>query len=567
MRLDELLEEKHALEQALDQKQRALEAKDRALEEQRSALRAHQGALTERDALLARHMERIFELEHQIETLLAQLQSSTRDQRALEARLKELLAKRRALADSLAPGQLALLFGEEPLPTPPCVNEAPDGETGVDKIRPRHRRAREPRKLSYEALPREHVRYELAPEERVCPVTGKSLVQIDEKTSEVLEYRPGALVVIVHHRAVYGLSAEDQEERTIEPLVTPARASVLEGVQAGPALLARILVQKYCNHLPLYRQQAIFEREGLLLPRQTMCDWVMASAFQLGPIQQALRRQILASGLVQLDDTPVQCQGGPGEKNFQAHLWSYVSPRVEGVVFDFARDRTHEHVLDFLGDAAVGWLVGDGYAGYETIAKKRPGVIVAGCWVHTLRKFRDALKDWPSEASSMLALIGRLFDVEAEADEKELAATARHDLRAERCPSILERIRAQAESLRGKGSDQETIEKARKYLENQWACLVVFLQHGDIPIHNNACERSIRQIAIGRRNWLFAGSERGGEAAAVVYSLIESCRLAKLDPAVYVSDVLVRVATHPANRVDELVPARWKELFATSSVR
>jgi hypothetical protein len=241
--------------------------------------------------------------------------------------------------------------------------------------------------------------------------------------------------------------------------------------------------------------------------------------------------------------------------------------RVEGVVFDFARDRTHEHVLDFLGDDVAGWFVGDGYKGYATIAKKRQGVIVAGCWVHTLRKFRDALKDWPSEASSMLALIKRLFDVEDEADEKQLAATARHDLRAERCPPILERIRAQAESLRGKGSDQETIEKARKYIENQWDCLIVFLQHGDIPIHNNACERSIRQIAIGRRNWLFAGSERGGEAAAIVYTVIESCRLAKVDPAAYVSDVLVRVDRHPASRVDELVPARWKELFASSILR
>ena len=530
------------------------------------ALEAQQRALAERDAFVAQHLQRIDELERQIELLVKQLKSSSHNQRVLEARLKELLARRRALADTLAPGQLALLFGDAPMPTPPCASEAPDGETGVDKIRPRHRRTREPRTVSYEALPREHVQHEIAPEQRVCPVTGKSLIQIGETTTEVLEYRPGMIVLIVHHRPVYGLSVEDQKERTIDPLVTPAPALPIEGVQAGPALLARILVQKYCNHLPLYRQQAIFEREGLFLPRQTMCDWVMASAFQLGPIQQALRKQILASGVVQLDDTPVQCQGGKGEKNFQAHLWAYVSPRIEGVVFDFAPDRTHDHVLDFLGPDIAGWLIGDGYAGYMTIAGKRPGVSVAGCWVHAFRKFRGALENWPAEASSMMKVIGELFDVEDEADDQKLTADERHKLRAERCPPILKRIKAQAESLHGIGSDKESIEDARKYLVNQSDCLEVFLQHGDIPIHNNTCERSIRQIAIGRRNWLFAGSERGGEAAAIVYSLIESCRLIKVDPVVYLADVLVRVATHPASRVDDLVPARWKELFTTASV-
>jgi transposase len=548
----ELRDEISALKLTLDQQRSVLEAKDRAL--------------AERDAFVAQHLLRIGELERQIELLVKQLKSSSHDQRVLEARLKELLARRRALADTLAPGQLALLFGDEPLPTPPCATEAPDGETGEDMIRPRHRRTREPRKVSYEALPREHVQHELALEQRMCPVTGMALVQVGETTSEALEYRPGRLVVIVHHHAVYDLSAEDQKERTIEPVVTPAPVLPIEGVQAGPALLARILVQKYCNHLPLYRQQVIFEREGLFLPRQTMCDWVMASAFQLGPIQKALRKQILASGVVQLDDTPVQCQGGKGEKNFQAHLWSYVSPTVEGVVFDFAPDRAHEHVLTFLGTDIAGFLIGDGYAGYMTIASKRPRVRVAGCWVHAFRKFRGALKDWPVEASAMMRLIGKLFAVEREADEKHLTSEQRHGLRAERCPPILESIRAQAESLRGKGSDKDSLEDARKYLVNQWPCLVMFLQHGDIPIHNNACERTIRQIAIGRRNWMFAGSERGGEAAAILYSLIESCRLVKVDPAVYLADVLMRVATHPASQVDELVPARWKELFATASV-
>ena len=526
--------------------------------------RALKQSLADRDARMSQHLQRISELERQIETLLSELRGATRDRKVLEARLKELLATRRALSDQVTPGQLALGFVEEPLPAAPCVNEAPDGETASDPIRPRHQRTNAPRKLAYEALPREHVHHELPVALRVCPVTHKELVVVGEKQNEELEYRPAKLVVLVHHRAVYGLNEEDRKERTIEPVVAPAPARALENSLAGAGLVAWILVQKYLHHLPLYRQQAIFQRQGLLLPRQTMCDWVLASAFQLGPIQLALRRLILASGVLQLDDTPIQCQGGKGEKNFQAHLWTYLSPQVEGVVFDFSVDRTHEHVLDFLGPDIAGYLVGDGYAGYRTIADKRPGVLQAGCWAHVLRKSRDAQKDSPAQASSMVSLIGELFDVEAQAIENELDPAAVLALRAERSRPILDRIHARAESLRDHGSEQEAFGEAQKYLFKQWPTLVRFLDDGRVPIHNNSCERSIRPIAIGRRNWLFAGSERGGEAAAIVYTLIESCRRAKIDPFVYLRDVLVRIATHPASRVEELVPASWKELFAAT---
>jgi transposase len=546
----ELLEEKRALEHALHEKEQTLHEQERALRE--------------RDALLSQHLQRISELERQLETLLVELQGSVRDRKLLEARLRELLAKRRALEASVSKGQLSLGFEEAPLPAPPCTNEAPDGETEVDPIRPRHQRRNAPRKIAYEALPREHVHHELPLAERVCPVTSKELVVVGEKLSEELEYSPARLVVIVHHQQVYGLRAEDQLERKAEPIVAPAPARPIEDARAGAGLLAWILVQKYAHHLPLYRQQAIFGREGLSLPRQTMCDWVMASAYQLGPIQRALKKQILESGVVQLDDTPVKCQGGTGKELFEARLWTYVSPQVDGVVFDFTSDRTHEHVLDFLGEHIAGYLVGDGYAGYATIARKRPGVIQAGCWAHVLRKYRDALKDSPAQASSMMALIGELFDVEVQAIENELDPGGVLALRAERSRPTLDRIHQRAESLRNHGSEQADFGEAQKYLFHQWPTLVRFLEDGRVPIHNNSCERSIRPIAVGRRNWLFTGSERGGEAAATIYSLIESCRRVGVDPYVYLRDVLVRVGSHPASRVAELVPARWKELFGST---
>lgn len=540
------------------------------LEENRTlkqALLERDAKLAERDAELGRAVARMAELEEEIEALQAQLRGAARDQARLEARLKELLARRRALAEEIAPGQLALFAPEEEPTTPPCAKEAPDGETGEDKIRPRHTPKREPREIRYEALPHEHVQHELAVEERVCQVTGKPLVPVGEKVTEEIEYRPAKLVVVVHHRVQYGLSEEDCAERTIEPIWAPVPVRPIENALAGPGLLAWLLVQKYRHHLPLYRQQAIFARDGLFLPRQTLCDWVMASAFQLAPIVLANKRLILASGLVQLDDTPVKCQGGKGAANFEARLWAYLSPMVSGVVYDFVPDKTHEHVLAFLGEGFQGYLVGDGYPGYGTVARKQPGVIEAGCWAHVFRKFKDALKEAPVEAGRMLRSIAKLFGLESQAAAEKLEPDAVLALRRNKAPPLLEEIGAQAKEWKGKTSDAGALAAALTYLENQGPTLVRFLEDGRVPIHNNSCENAIRPVAVGRRNWLFAGSVRGGQAAATVYSLIESCRRVEVDPFVYLRDVLVRVCTHPASRVEQLVPARWKELFGADAAR
>jgi transposase len=501
-------------------------------------------------------------LEREIALLLEQLKSAARDRRTLEARLKDLLARRRALEQD-APGQQTLAFDEPaPLSTPPCANEAPDGETADDKIRPRHVRTNAPRKLAFEALPREHLRHELLAEERVCKLTGKPLVEVGEVTYEELDYRPAKLVVVVHHRVTYGLAEADRREFTIEPIVTPEPPRAIEDARVGAGLLAQILVQKYTHHLPLYRQQAIFERAGLKIPRQTMCDWVLAGAFNLAPIQYSIRSAIVKSNVVLLDDTPIKCQGGRGGTIFQTHLWTYSSPCADGVVFDFAADRGHVHVLDFLGPDFTGYLVGDGYAGYGTIASKRPGVIEAGCWAHALRKFRDARNEAPAEAASMMSAIARLFDIERDADSAGLDAQARHALRQERSKPALAYIESLAKVQRAAMSEGGDYSGALKYLTNQWKELSCFLEDGRVPIHNNASERAIRPIAVGRRNWLFAGSERGGQAAAIIYSLVESCRRVGVDPQIYLRDVLIRVATHPASRVHELTPANWTSLFA-----
>jgi len=236
------------------------------------------------------------------------------------------------------------------------------------------------------------------------------------------------------------------------------------------------------------------------------------------------------------------------------------------VVFDFALDRGHEHVLDYLGPQISGYLVGDGYSGYGTIAKKRPGIIEAGCGARALRKCREALKESPAGAAELLALVRTLFRIEVQAAEQNLDADGVKVARQMQSRPVLERLRERVHALRGwqaELSQQSALYEALVYIENQWEALNAFLEDGRVPIHNNSCERAIRPVAVGRKNWLFAGSERGGRAAATVYSLIESCRRVGVDPFEYLRDVLVRVATHPSARVDELAPDRWAKLFGS----
>jgi len=511
---------------------------------------------------------RIAELESQLDLLASKLLLTARERKLLEQRLKELqrLRRRHPLLD---PGQGVLDFGDG-VPQvveeqPEHAGEAPDGETPDDPIRQRYKPKQPARKIDTSNLPVEHVHHELPLEERVCPVTGKALVPVGEKVEEEIRFQPGVIKRVLHHRVVYGLSKEDAEDLQIPSIAAPGPVRPLENSLAGASLLAWILVQKYARHLPLYRQETILAQHGLRIPRQTTCDWVLGAAYQLGPIQEALRREILAAGVVQTDDTPVKCQLGKGHGNFVAHLWTTVSPLTEGVLYDFSETREHEHLFESLRGFDRGVLVGDGYKGYDAFARTRPGVVVAGCWAHVLRKFRDALTEAPLLAASAMTHIGKLFDLEKKATDDELSLEDRLALRRRESVRVIEAIDGELRGWRDSYLESGTMGTACKYFENQLEHLRVFLDDARVPIHNNACEVAIRPVAVGRRNWLFAGSPRGGRAAATIYTLIESCKKAGVDPQAYLADVLTRVATHPASRVLELLPARWKALFAPAS--
>ncbi len=524
--------------------------------------RAHQLEVEKLRAQLADRDAAIVDRDAKIEKLAGDLAT-------LEAHVKRWLSGRRG--GHLIPEGQGVLFPNSVGPTEleaasDDASEADDGdadgddddERGGDQGRGQSKPGpKKPRKIDTSGLPCEERIHDLPEEERFCPDTGQALVAVGEKVFDEIDYKRAQLGLIRHRQIIYGLPPEQAKDRQATPVTAPMPPRPLESCAASATLLAWLLVQKFANHLPLYRQEQIFARDGLRLPRQTLCDWTLGAAEALRPIADCLMTRIRAGPVMQLDDTPVMCQGGRGEKNFQAYLWTFVNPEVGGVVYRFTSGRASDLLAAELGDFD-GILVGDGYSGNRAAADKVPGNIkLAGCHAHATRKFRDAMCEAPGTARLFRDDIKRLYEVEHEADEAELEPEARAGLRQQKSRTILAALFARARRLRDQYSDAGKMAGAIGYLVNQRKPLRRFLEDGRIPLDNNACERAIRPIAIGRRNWLFAGSLRGGRAAAVIYTVIECCKLANVNVVDYLADVLVRVATHPAGKIDQLLPERW----------
>jgi transposase len=382
---------------------------------------------------------------------------------------------------------------------------------------------------------------------------------------EELDYQRAQLRVIRHLQPVYGLPPEAQKDRKVEPVMADLPPRPLERCAASATLLAWLLVQKFANHLPLHRQEEIFGRDGRRLPKQTLCDWTLKSGEALQPIADRLL-QIVCSGVVlQLDDTPVMCQAGRGEPNFRAYLWTFFNPQVNAVVYRFTTGRASQLIADEM-QGFCGTLVGDGYSGNAAAADKVSSDIrIGGCWAHVTRKFREAEDEAPGTAKLFGDDIRHMYEVEREADEAKLDPQARGELRRRKSRQHLAVIISRIRRLRRQFSDAGKMAKAMNYVRNNWTELRVFLSQGLVPIDNNEVERAIRPVAIGRKNWLFAGSMRGGRAAATIYTLVESCKRAGVEVLDYLADVLVRVATHPASKIDELLPMNWAKHFGQTA--
>lgn len=497
------------------------------------------------------------------------------DNRALHAKVRQLCGGRRFRLTSDA-NQLSIfddpvvLGNDDPDDDEPDPDEGSgdeDDAKGSNDSDPKDPKdpKNPPRRLDTSRLPRIEKIYEEPESERICPVTGVLLVEDGEKVTYEVAYTRGSCHLIVHRRITYALPADVATERRGSKLIAHGPIRAVEGCLAHPSLLSWISVQRFDHHLPYDRQRRILDHEGLPVSRQTLTEWTLQSGEALEPIAAALARQIRAGPVLQIDDTPVRSLKSIKK---QAYFWVTANPEVSGVAFTYTMGRDSDGMVPIIGRGFGGWLVGDGYSGNKTAAEKAKGhATLCGCWAHALRKFRDAEPAGKQLSQLMVGLIQQLFEVEADAEKHGLDAEQRRALRERRSRPILEKILRQGERCFGALREAGALSKAWAYLRNQWTALGRFLEDGRIPIHNNACELAIRPLAVGRRNWLFTGSPRGGDAAAVLLTLVSSCRLAGVDPYGYLEDVLVRIATPGGARsAADLVPARWKQLRAAEAV-
>ncbi|MDZ7651381.1 MAG: IS66 family transposase [Burkholderiaceae bacterium] len=406
-------------------------------------------------------------------------------------------------------------------------------------------------------LPRREIRHE--PDSTTCRC-GCALKRIGEDVAEKLDYVPGVFTVERHVRGKWVCAA-------CQTLVqAPVPAHVIDKGLPTTGLLAQVLVAKYADHLPLYRQETIFERAGLALPRSTLAQWVGACGVELQPLVDALKTAILAQPVLHADETPVAMLKPGLGKTHRAYLWSYgstVFDPIKGVVFDFADSRAGRHVQAFLGadgpdGSDGGWrgtLVCDDYVAYKSLFGKR--IIEAGCLAHARRKFFDLWANHKSAlAEQALAFFRDLYEVEREV--QALVVDERRRIRQLKAKPVAEDLQAWLITQRQKVPEGSATAKAIDYSLNRWTALTRYLGDGRLPADNNWIENRIRPIALGRANWLFAGSLRAGQRAAAIMSLIGSAKMNDLDPYAYLRDVLERLPTHPASRIDELLPHRWR---------
>jgi transposase len=405
-------------------------------------------------------------------------------------------------------------------------------------------------------LPRERV---VVPAPPCCPCCGGRLVKLGEDITETLEVVPRQWKVIQTVREKFTCRSC---EKITQP---PAPFHVIARARAGASLLAMILYAKFGEHQPLNRQSQSFSREGIELDVSTLADWVGACTAILAPLNELIRRHVYAAERLHGDDTTVPVLAK--NKTVIGRLWTYVrddrpfaGPDPPAAVFFYSRNRGGEHPSRHLAGYA-GILQADAYAGFGDLydAKRQPGPITeAACWSHGRRKFFE-LADLRKSPLAVEAVrrIDAIFAIEREING--LAAEQRLAVRQKRVTPLVDELKAWMLTERVRLSRHADIAKAMHYMLKRWPAFTRFLDDGRICLSNNAAERALRGIALGRRSWLFAGSDRGGERAAAIYSLIATAKLNGIDPQAWLADVLRRIADHPASRLDELLPWHWRE--------
>jgi len=446
---------------------------------------------------------------------------------------------------------------EAETPTPPASDDesVANGEQppAVEQSSPPERKKSKRRALPAH-LPAREVVHEPS---CTCPACGGEMRKVGEDVTEILDYIPGHFEIIRHIRPAFSC-------RRCETMVQREMPSLpIERGQAGAGLPAHILVSKYCDHLPLYRQSGIYAREGVELDRATMAAWVGKVTALTSPLVEAVADHVMAAEKLHVDDTPVPVLAPGTGKTKTGRLWVYLRDErpfggraPPAVVYRYSPDRKAEHPRAQLADFH-GFLQADGYSGfaalYETTDREPARVAEVACWAHVRRNFYDIhVATNAPIAGEALQRIGQLFDIERAAMGRP--PEQRRLLRHSSARPMMDGLAAFLDASLTQISGRSELAKAIRYARSRWTALTRYLDDGTLEISNNAAERAIRPLVLGRKNYLFAGSDAGGERAAAAYTLIETAKLNGLDPEAYLRAVIGRIADHPINRIAELLP-------------
>lgn len=524
---------------------RQLETERRAFEEREQQREAE---LHKLESELERRADELLKRDAELQQREADLENERKIGRILRARIDILIHRLFGRkTEQLDPGQLAL-FQEAVSQLPD--EKKPEGDSGETLGTDRKRRRKPVRKPLPEELVRRRVEIDVEESQKTCAACGTAKKRIGEDVSERL-LPPQPPEVLQEVRPKYACPrCHDGVSQA------PSAPHLIEKGIATDSLLAYVATMKYGHHLPLYRQEDIFARWKVSLSRSTLCDWMMAMGEALEPVYESEKRRVLASDYIKTDDTPIVILNGRSPPLHKGRLWVYHAPlgARPGVVYEATKTHEAKWPLAFLKDFK-GKLQADAYKGYDAVYRTLPVVEIA-CWAHARRRIREAVDSQP-EGGPLLAQIAELYRVERRADEDGVDAEQRTARRMQTARPILTSIFSRVEELSRTVLPQSPLGKGLTYITNQRVALQRYIEDGRIGIDNNAAERLLRGVALGRKNWLFAGSMQGAKAAAVLFSLIASCGLVGIDPQLYLADILPRLREHPSRLVDELTPSGW----------
>lgn len=523
------------LERALAESKAQLAARDTELATQRAFVEQLSADVTDKSRTIA-------DLQHRLDLLARQLFGCK--------------------AERVDPRQLKLAFElaleRDEIP-PSFVGEAPDEESDT-KPKKRCKQSKRNGRAELPAnLPRERAEIHPPADQLVCPC-GCERRKIGEEVTELLDYQPASFKVVEHARIKY--ACPRCQEGVVCPDLPAFPIDKLRPSRPGAGLLAELIVNKYGDHLPLSRLEGVFERHGVRIAKSTLCDWIRDVADLLDGVVQEIKREVLQNSILQTDETGIRVRDPTlHHASRSGRIWVYAGLPGQ-VYFEYTPTKEGKHVEAFL-EHFEGYLQADAYSGFDRLYQDGSIVEVA-CWAHARRKFFDAKDASPVEAAWALQAIGQLFKLEREASEGGLSVEARLEQRQEKAKPLVDSFFEWLEPLKGEVVPKSPLHKAVTYALNQRQALERFLEDGRLKLDNNRAERSLRQVAVGRKNWLFAGSPKGAARAAKLYSLVVSCRELKINVFEYLQDVILKAASpdFPASRIGELTPRGWAALHS-----